>query len=142
MTTTAIDALHDLRTATTDVPDGYLEMSARAKPDIKLVIRRLSETHEQHAAERAAALGSLREPKKDDSSLQGTSNKFVVILRDGLPQLDREVMPAVRGSEKSIGKEHDKALQNSWVSEIASVAVLLKKQRRSIGSEIERLPQS
>lgn len=142
MTTTAIDALHDVHTATNDVLKGYREMSARAQPEIQLVIRRLSAMHEQHAAEQAAALVRLRAPEKDDSSLQGTVNKVVVILRDWLTHLDRDVMPAVREGEESISKEYDKALQNPLVSENASVAELLQKQRRSISSEIERLPQS
>jgi uncharacterized protein (TIGR02284 family) len=142
MATTAIDALHDIHTATNDVLKGYREMSARAKPEIQLVIRQLSEMHEQHATEQAAALASLRDPGKDDSSLQGTVNKVVVILRDWLTDLDREVMPAVREGEESLCKEYDKALQNALVSGNSSVAELLKTQRRSIVSEIARLPQS
>ena len=142
MTTTAIDALHDVHTATNDVLKGYREMSARAKPEIQLVIHRLSEMHEQHAAEQAAALASLREPGKDDSSLQGTVNKVVVILRDWMTNLDREVMPAVREGEESLCKEYDKALQNGLVSGNSSVAELLERQRRSINREIARLPQN
>jgi uncharacterized protein (TIGR02284 family) len=142
MTTTAIDALHDVHTATNDVLKGYREMSARAKPEIQLVIRQLSEMHEQHAAEQAASLVSLRDLGKDDSSLQGTVNKVVVILRDWLTNLDRDVMPAVREGEESLCKEYDKALQNDLVSENASVAELLKTQRRAISSQIECLPQN
>jgi uncharacterized protein (TIGR02284 family) len=142
MTTAAIDALHEVHTATNDVLKGYREMSTRAKPEIQPVIRRLSEMHEQHAAEQAAALASLRDPGQDDSSLQGTVNKVVVILRDWLTNLDREVMPAVREGEESLCKAYDKAIQNGLVSENASVAELLKEQRRSISSEIARLPQN
>ena len=40
-----------VHTATNDVLNGYREMSARAKPDIQAVIRRLTDRHEQHAAE-------------------------------------------------------------------------------------------
>ncbi len=140
MTTTAIDALHDVHTATNDVLKGYREMSARAKPDIQLVIRRLSEMHERHAAEQAAELAILRDPGKDDSSLQGTVNKVVVILRDWLTNLDREVLPVVREGEESLRKEYDKALNHRLVSENSSVAELLKTQRRSISSEIASLP--
>ena len=43
MSTQAIDALHDVHTATNDVLKGYREMSARAKPDIQAVIRRLTD---------------------------------------------------------------------------------------------------
>jgi hypothetical protein len=142
MTTTAIDALHDVHTATNDVLKGYREMSTRAKPEIQLVIRQLSEMHEQHAAEQAAALISLREPGKDDSSLQGNVNKVVVILRDWLTNLDCEVLPVVREGEESLCKEYDKALQNGLVSENSSVAELLKTQRRSISSVIARLPEN
>jgi hypothetical protein len=142
MTTTAIDALHDVHTATNDVLKGYREMSARAKPEIQLVIGRLTEMHEQHAAEQAAALMDLREPGKDDTSLQGTVNKVAVILRDLLTNLDRGALPAVREGEESLCKEYDKALQNDLVSENSSVAELLNTQRRSINSEIARLPQN
>ena len=142
MTTTAIDSLHNVHTATNDVLKGYREMSARAKPDIQLVIGRLSDMHEHHAAEQAAALINLQEPGKDDSSLKGTVNKVVVILRDWVTNLDREVLPAVREGEEALCKEYDKALQNGLVSENSSVAELLKTQRRSISSEIARLPQN
>jgi hypothetical protein len=141
MTTTALDALHDVHTATNDVLKGYREMSVRAKPEIQLVIRQLSEMHEHHAAEQAAALVDLRDPGKEDSSLQGTVNKVVVILRDWLTNLDREVMPAVREGEESLCKEYDKALHNGLVSENSSVAELLKTQKQSITNEIARLPK-
>jgi uncharacterized protein (TIGR02284 family) len=142
MTTTAIDALHDVHTATNDVLKGYLEMAARAKPEIQLVIRRLSEMHERHAAEQEAELANMRDPGKDDSSLQGTVNKVVVILRDWLTHLDRDVMPAVREGEESLRKEYDKALHHERVSENSSVAELLLAQRQSISNEIARLPQN
>ena len=59
MTLHAIDALHDVHTATTDVVKGYREMAARAEPDIQAVIHRLSDMHHRHAAEQEAELARL-----------------------------------------------------------------------------------
>lgn len=137
----AIDALHDVHTATNDVLKGYREMSARAEPEIKDVIRRLTELHQRHAAEQEAELVRVREADKDDSSLQGTVNKVVVILRDWLSDLDRDVLPAVRKGEESLRDEYDKALQDVEVSEHAAIAALLRTQRDAINSEIARLPR-
>jgi uncharacterized protein (TIGR02284 family) len=142
MNTRAIDALHDIRTATNDVLKGYREMSERAEPDIQAVIRRLIDMHEQHAAEQSAELARLHDAGKDDSSLQGTVNKVVVILRDWLSDLDRDALPAVRKGEQSLRDEYDKALVDAQVSAHAQVAALLRTQRASIDAEIARLPQS
>ncbi len=141
MSTRAIAAMHDIHTATNDVLKGYREMSARAEPAIQMVIHRLTEMHELHAAEQAAELVRLRDAGKDDTSLQGTVNKVVVILRDWLSDLDRDVLPAVREGEESLRDEYDKALQDGQVSGNPSVAALLKTQMDSINSEIARLPQ-
>lgn len=81
-----------VHTATNDVLNGYREMSARAEPDIQAVIRRLTDVHELHAAEQAAELLRFRAAGKDDSSVQGTMNKVVVILRDWLSGLDRDTL--------------------------------------------------
>ena len=140
MGTRAIDALHDIHTATNDVLKGYREMSARAQPDVQAVIRRLTDMHERHAAEQASELVRLRDAGKDDSSVQGTVNKVVVILRDWLSDIDRDVLPAVRQGEESLRDEYDKALLDSQVSQHATVAALLKAQMQSINSEISRLP--
>jgi hypothetical protein len=72
MSTRAIDAFHDIHTATNDVLKGYREMAARAEPEIQTVIHRLTDMHERHAAEQSAELAGLRDAGKDDSSLQGT----------------------------------------------------------------------
>jgi len=141
MSTRAIDALHDIHTATNDVLKGYREMSARAKPEIQAVIRRLTELHERHAAEQAAELVRLRDARKDDSSLQGTVNKVVVILRDWLSDLDPDVLPAVRDGEESLRDEYDKALRDGEVAGDAAIAALLKAQREAISAEMARLPQ-
>jgi Domain of unknown function (DUF2383) len=141
MNARAIDALHDIHTATNDVLKGYREMSARAEPEIQMVIRRLSHMHERHAAEQAAELVRLREGGKDDSSLQGTLNKLVVILRDWLSNLDRDALPAVREGEESLRDQYVKALQDGQVSGHPSIVALLKTQMDSINSEIARLPQ-
>lgn len=141
MSTRATDALHDIHTATNDVLKGYREMSARAEPDIQSVIRRLTDMHERHAAEQAAELAALRDAGKDDSSLQGTLNKVVVILRDWVSDLDQDALPAVRKGEESLRDEYDKALRDVQVSGHSSVAALLTTQRDSIDGEIARLPR-
>lgn len=139
--TTATDALHDVHTATNDVLKGYREMLARAEPDIQTVIRRLTELHERHASEQAAALGRLREAGGDDSSMQGTVNKVVVILRDWVSNLDREVLPAVRDGEESLRKEYTKALRDTDVVASPDVSRLLQAQASALDAEIARLPK-
>lgn len=141
MSTQAIDALHDVHTATNDVLKGYREMFARAEPDIQPVIRRLTDMHERHAAEQAAELVRLRDAGADDSSLQGTVNKVVVILRDWLSDLDRDVLPAVRQGEESLRDEYDKALRDGGASGDPSVAALLRTQMDAINKEIAHLPK-
>ena len=141
MSTGAIEALHDVHTATNDVLKGYREMEERAQPDIQAVIRRLTDMHQRHAAEQESELVLLRDGRRDDSSLQGTLNKVVVILRDWLSNLDQEVLPAVRKGEESLLGEYDKALKHPEVQEQPSVIALLKKQHDCIGSEIVQLPQ-
>ena len=142
MNTRTIDALHDIRTATNDALKGYREMSARAEPDIQAVIRRLTDMHEQHAAEQSAELEHLHDARKDDSSLQGTVNKVVVILRDWISDLDRDALPAVRKGEESLRDEYQKALADAEVSEHPQVAALLRAQLESINAEIARLPKN
>ena len=141
MSTRAIDALHDIHTATNDVLKGYHEMAARAEPEIQGVIARLTGMHERHAAEQSAELARLRDAGKDDTSLQGTVNKVVVMLRDWLSDLDRDALPAVRKGEKSLHDEYLKALDDAEVSAHPSIAALLKSQRDAIASEMSRLPR-
>ena len=142
MSTQAIDALHDIHTATNDVLKGYREMLARAEPDIQSVIRRLTTLHERHAAEQSAELVRLRDAGKDDTSIQGTVNKVVVILRDWITNLDRDVLPTVREGEEALRKQYDKALDDQQVSAHPAVAALLRKQLDSINTEIAHLPKS
>jgi uncharacterized protein (TIGR02284 family) len=141
MSTPAIDALHDIHTATNDVLKGYGEMSARAKPEIQMVMRRLTDMHQLHAAEQSRELARLRETDGDDSSVQGTVNKMVVILRDWLANLDRDALPAVRDGEESLRKKYDEALSDIQVSDHPSVSALLKTQMNEINGEIARLPK-
>ena len=141
MSNQASDALHDVHTATNDVLKGYREMSERAEPDVQTVIRRLTDMHERHAAEQRAELGRLREAGNGDISVQGTVNKVVVILRDWLSGIDRDVLPAVRDGEESLRKEYVKALQEAEVAGHSSVATLLKTQMDAISGEIARLPK-
>jgi len=136
-----IDALHDIHTATNDVVKGYREMQARAQPEIQTVIRRLSEMHQRHASEQEAELIRLRDAGKDDSSLQGTVNRVVVIMRDWLTNLDGDVLPAVRQGEESLRDEYTKALANLRSHQQAPVFALLKSQCDAINSEIARLPK-
>lgn len=141
MNTEAIDALHDIHTATNDVLKGYREMSARAQPDIQQVMRRLTDLHERHASEQSAELARLRDPGTNDSSLQGTVNKVVVILRDWLANLDRDALPAVRDGEESLRDKYDEALRDGHVSDHPTVSALLRAQRSQISDEIARLPK-
>ena len=141
MSTRAIDALHDIHTATNDVLNGYREMAARAEPEIQTVIARLTEMHLRHASEQEAVLLRLREAAIDDSSMQGAVNKAVVILRDWLSGLDRESLPAVRMGEESLLDEYKKALANLHAQDEPAVVELLTKQSASIAAEISRLPK-
>lgn len=141
MTTQAIDTLHDIHTATNDVLKGYREMSARAEPEVQKVIQRLTELHERHASEQAAELARLQEASDDDTSLQGSVNKAVVILRDWVSRLDRDALPAVRDGEESLRNEYDEALGDEQVAAHASIAALLRAQREAIHTEISRLPE-
>lgn len=73
--------------------------------------------------------------------MQGTVNKVVVILRDWLSDLDRDVLPAVRDGEESLRDEYAKALRVGQVAGTPSVAALLKTQMDAINGEIDHLPQ-
>jgi len=133
--------MRDIHTATNDVLKGYREMSSRADPDVQAVVRRLTDMHERHAAEQGVELARLREAGKGDTSVQGTVNKVVVILRDWLSDIDRDVLPAVRDGEESLRDEYVKALHDAEVSGHSSVATLLKTQMDAISGEIARLPK-
>ncbi len=141
MSTGAIEAMHDVHTATNDVLKGYREMVARAQPDIQTVIRRLTDMHERHAAEQEAELVRLRDTTDDDSSLQGTVNKAVVTVRDWFTDLDRGVLPAVRQGEEALLDEYKDALEDLRAHDNVSVVTLLRTQADSIASEIARLPK-
>ena len=68
MSAQAIDALHDIHTATNDVLKGHRERVARAEPDIQALIKRLTDLHERHASEQSVVLPRLRDAQKDDTS--------------------------------------------------------------------------
>ena len=142
MSTLTTDSLHDVHTATNDVLKGYREMLARAQPDVQAVIHRLTQMHERHAAAQLAELTRMRETAQDDTSLQGTVNKVVVILRDWLSYVDRDVLPAVRDGEKSLRDEYTKALREGELATHGSVQALLKTQLAEIDTEISRLPRN
>jgi hypothetical protein len=141
MSTRAIEALQDIHVATNDVLKGYREMAARAEPEIQAVISRLLGVHERHAAEQSAELMRLRGESTEATSMQGTVNKVVVILRDWLSSLDRDTLPAVRDGEASLRDEYREALEDAEVSGHASVGTLLRAQMDSISSEMARLPK-
>lgn len=141
MRTPTTDALHDVHTATHDVLTGYREMRARAEPEIQAVIQRLTTMHERHAAEQTAELVRLRDAGQDDTSIQGTVNKVVVILRDWVSELDRDVLPAVRRGEEAVLKSFDETLRAIGPAADTAVATLLRAQRAAIHAEIGRLPQ-
>ncbi len=141
MTATAIDTLHDIHTATNDVLKGYREMLERAKADVQPTIRSLTDMHERHAAEQEAELNRLRDANKDDSSLQGTVNKVVVILRDWISNVDRDVLPAVRDGEESLRDQYNKALEHEEVAAAPGVGLLLRAQREQISDAIAGLPK-
>ena len=141
MTATAIDSLHDIHTATNDVLKGYREMLERAKADVQPTIRSLTDMHERHAAEQEAELSRLRDANTDDSSLQGTVNKVVVILRDWISNVDRDVLPAVRDGEESLRDQYNKALEHEEGAAAPGVGLLLRAQREQISDAISRLPK-
>lgn len=141
MTTLAIDALHDIHTATDDILKGYREMLARAEPEVHGLILRLTEMQEKHAEEQAAELARLQESAESDKSAMGTVNKWVVILRDLFTDIDREVLPAVRDGENFLSSQYDDALSSMQESDRPYIASMLKVQREQIQAEISRLPQ-
>jgi len=140
MRTLEIEALHDARTATNDVLEGYREMAERAKPEIQSAIHRLTGMHERHTVELDAELQRMRDAQQNDSSFQGTVNKAVVILRDWVSDLDHDVLPAVRQGEEALRDQYTKSLGTLRDSENSPVFSLVNRQRHSIGEEISMLP--
>ena len=140
MSDQVINALHDVHTANNDVLAGYREMAARAEPEIKGVVDRLMDLHQRHASELAAELMRMRESTKDDTSLQGTLNKAVVMVRDWVTDLDRDVLPNVRTGEEALRDEYFKAQRNPEVAANPMVSALLKVHVEGITAEINRLP--
>ena len=140
MTITAIEALHNVHTATNDVLKGYREMAVRAEPDIQAVIQRLTALHKKHASEQAAELARQHDSGKGDTSLQGTINKAVVVMRDWISQLDRDVLPAVRMGEEALRDKYNKALEDMQVQGDPAISDLLSRQLGLINGEIAKLP--
>ena len=141
MGTTAIGSLHDVHTATNDVLKGYREMAARAEPEIQLIIDRLKAMHQKHASEQEAELSRHNESNEDDSSFQGTINKAVVVMRDWISQLDRDVLPAVRMGEESLRDKYKEAIEAVTSKSHPAVEDLLRRQLGSINTEIAKLPK-
>ncbi len=141
MSDRVMNALHDVHTANNDVLKGYLELSARAEPEIKGVIGRLTDLHQRHASELAAELVRMRETTQDDTSLQGTLNKAVVIMRDWVSDLDRDVLPNVRAGEESLRDGYYKALRDVEVAANPMVSAMLNTHIEAITVEISKLPK-
>ena len=141
MSDRVITALHDVHTANNDVLKGYREMSKRAEPEITGVIGRLTALHQRHANELAAELMRMRETTKDDTSLQGTLNKAVVIVRDRVSDLDRDVLPNVRSGEESLRDEYYKALRDVEVAANPMVSAMLNVHIEAITAEVSKLPK-
>lgn len=141
MSDRVINALHDVHIANNDVLKGYREMSERAQPEIKGVIGRLTNLHQRHATELATELKRMREATKDDTSLQGTLNKAVVIVRDWVSDLDRDVLPNVRSGEESLRDEYYKALRDVEVAANPMVSAMLNVHIEAISAEISMLPK-
>ena len=141
MSDRATKSLHDIHTATNDVLKGYREMQARAEPEIQAVITRLTDMHQRHSVEQKAELARLRETGKDDSSIQGAINKAVVVMRDWVSDLDRDVLPAVRMGEESLHDKYKDALEDSHLQSNPSVRALLASQLDAISREIAQLPE-
>ena len=142
MNTASIQALHEVHTATNDVLTGYGELAARAEPEIKPVILQLTEMHERHREEQAALLSTMRESRQDDSSVQGTVNKVVVVLRDWLSDLDRDILPAVRDGEESLLAKFDDAYEEARSDNADVLLTLLTSQRAAIRLAVATLPAS
>ena len=142
MRTLEVEALHDARTATNDVLEGYGELAERAEPEIQSVIHRLKGMHERHAVELDAELQRIRDARQDDTSFQGTVNKAVVVVRDWVSDMDRDVLPAVRQGEEALRDKYKQSLGKLQESEPSPVFALLQKQCHSIGEEIMRLPKN
>ena len=136
MTARAISALHDIHTATNDVLKGYGELEKRAQPDIQAVIRRLSDLHRKHAAEQQAELLRLQEAVQDDTSMQGTLNKVVVMVRDWVSDLDHEVLPAVRDGEESLSQTYKNQVAGLDATKDHDVIALLSAQHAAISEQI------
>ena len=140
MSSEAIEALHDVHTATNDVLKGYAEMQARAEPDIQIVIARLLAMHRQHEGEQSAELTRLQASIEGDTSLQGSLNKAVVIARSWVSDLDHEVLPAVREGEESLSQKYKNALEALIAPRDDAVLEMLRKQHAEISRELARLP--
>lgn len=139
--TAATAALQDVHTATNDVLEGYREMARRAQPDVRPVIDRLVALHQRHAGEQAALLAPRSGAEVGDTSLQGTVNKAVVIVRGWFTDIDRGTLPAVRKGEQSLRETYERALRDGDVPADHAAATLLRTQLADLEREIAALPQ-
>lgn len=140
-TTAATAALQQVHTATNDVLEGYQEMASRAQPDVRPVIDQLVALHQRHAGAQAALLTPRPGADVGDTSLQGTVNKAVVIVRDWFTDIDRGTLPAVRKGEQALRETYAQALRDADVPADHAVAALLRTQLMDLDREIAALPQ-
>lgn len=134
----ALEALHDVHTATNDVIKGYKTMLERAEPEIVPTIRQLSDMHQRHASELAGQIKLSGGSGHDDSSLQGKVNQAVVIMRDWLAGLDRDALESVRDGEESLRDAYTDALDDLAADAQPSVRMLLNAQHADICDQIRR----
>ena len=140
-TPVATDALQDVHTATNDVLAGYREMASRAQPDVQPVIGQLIALHQRHADAQAALLSRSPEGAVGDTSLQGTVNKAVVVVRDWFTDIDRDTLPAVRKGEQALRDTCADALRDAQLLPDDAVAMLLRTQLAELDRAILGLPQ-
>ncbi|MBC7939326.1 MAG: hypothetical protein H7Z19_06095 [Chitinophagaceae bacterium] len=69
-------------------------------------------------------------------------NKVVVVLRDWLSDLDRDVLPAVREGGEALREKYLEALAEESASADGSVAALLKAQMEAINARLPACPKT
>ncbi len=141
MSRTALNALHQVHTATNDVLEGYETMLKRAEPEIVGVISDLTALHKRHATAQSRRLRELGQDDDDDSSLQGTINSVAVTMRDWVTGLDKGSLDAVQRGEKALQDIYDDAMTDWSSAEDQQTSTLLDEQFHEIGAKIATLEQ-
>lgn len=142
MSKTVFEALHQVHTATNDVIEGYDTMLERAEPEIVATLADLTELHRRHASEQFRRLEELGQDPDEDTSLRGTMNSVVVTLRDWVTGLGEGSLDAVERGERALRDIYDDAMDNWPAAGDRETLVLLERQSRDIGDQIDRLQSS